>query len=139
MTKQEQIDEIAKIIDDRLIEANRWLGSMNRGEGYWIAQKLVEHYQPKLSEDSVVLSREEWKQIKNSLYYSKEELEKKLQRERKETAEKFAKLIEFHSISKRDESGYETFTISNLCMREILREQFGFTNEELETMWEIKE
>ena len=31
---------------------------------------------------------EVWKQIKNSLYYSKEELEKKLQRERKETAEK---------------------------------------------------
>ena len=58
---------------------------------------------------------------------------------RKETAEKFAKLIEFHSISKRDESGHETFTISNLCLREILREEFGFTSEEIETMWEIKE
>lgn len=57
-----------------------------------------------------------------------------LKQSHKETAEKFAKLIEFHSISKRDESGYETFTISNLCMREILREEFGFTNEELETM-----
>ena len=58
---------------------------------------------------------------------------------RKETAKKLIKLIEFHSISRRDKSGYETFTISNLCMREILREQFGFTNEKLETMWEIKE
>lgn len=55
----------------------------------------------------------------------------------KETAKKLIRLIEFHSISKRDESGYETFTISNLCLREILREEFGFTNEELETIWEI--
>ena len=56
---------------------------------------------------------------------------------KKETAKKLIRLIEFHSISKRDESGYETFTISNLCLREILREEFGFTNEELETIWEI--
>lgn len=90
----------------------------------------------KLTEDSVVLSREEWECLHND--YAKA-LYNARQNERKETAEKFAKLIEFHSISKRDESGYETFTISNLCMREILREQFGFTNEELETMWEIKE
>lgn len=55
----------------------------------------------------------------------------------KETVKKLIRLIEFHSISKRDESGYETFTISNLCLREILRENFGFTNEELETIWEI--
>ena len=65
MTEQEQIEEMAKIIDDRLIEARGWLGSMNKGEGYWIAQKLVEHYQPKLPEDSVVLSREEYEQHAN--------------------------------------------------------------------------
>ena len=64
-TKQEQIDEMAKIIDDRLIEANLWLGSMNKGKGYWIAEKLVEHYQPKLPEDSVVLSREEYEMLAN--------------------------------------------------------------------------
>ena len=52
----------------------------------------------------------------------------------KETAAKLIKFIEFHSISKRDKSGYETFTISNLCLREILREEFGFTNEELQTI-----
>lgn len=39
-------------------------------------------------EDSVVLSSKEWKQIKNSLYYSKEAREKKLDKARKETAEK---------------------------------------------------
>lgn len=43
----------------------------------------------------------------------------------KDTAEKFASLVEFHSISRLDESGYETFTISSLGLREILRERFG--------------
>ena len=65
MTKQEQIEEMAKIIDDRLIEANLWLGSMNKGKGYWIAEKLIEHYQPKLPKDSVVLSREEYEMLAN--------------------------------------------------------------------------
>ena len=100
MTKQEQIEQMAKIIDDRLIEANLWLGSMNKGKGYWIAEKLVEHYQPKLPEDSVVLSKEEYNlliNIKkffetadneisagNLLVYLKE----LIAQERKETAEK---------------------------------------------------
>ena len=65
MTKQEQIEEMAKIIDNRLIEARGYLGSMNRGEGYWVAQKLIEHYQLKLPEDSVVLSREEYEMLAN--------------------------------------------------------------------------
>ena len=65
MTKQEQIEQMAKIIDDRLVEANLWLGSMNKGKGYWIAEKLVEHYQPKLPKDSVVLSREEHEMLAN--------------------------------------------------------------------------
>ena len=54
------IEEMAKVIDDRLIEANNYLGSMNKGKGYWIAQKLVEHYQSKISEGAVVLSNEEY-------------------------------------------------------------------------------
>lgn len=41
--KEKQIKEMAKVIDDRLIEARGYLGSMNKGEGYWIAQKLIEH------------------------------------------------------------------------------------------------
>lgn len=56
---------------------------------YYIAlNKAKKIYDMLLPEDSVVISREEWKQIKNSLYYSKEELENKLQKERKETVEK---------------------------------------------------
>lgn len=54
MTKQEQIEKMAKIIDDRLIEANLWLGSMNKGKGYWIAEKLIEYYQPKLPSEKIV-------------------------------------------------------------------------------------
>ena len=100
MTKQEQIDEMAKIIDDRLIEANLWLGSMNKGKGYWIAEKLIEHYQPKLPKDSVVLSKEEYEDYKKHVdncieeyYRGQHEAEvyyKNIQisRERKETAEK---------------------------------------------------
>ena len=61
--KIKQIEEMAKIIDDRLIEARGYLGSMNKGEGYWIAQKLIEHYQPKIDKDKeVVLSRKEYEQ-----------------------------------------------------------------------------
>ena len=77
MIKQEQIEEMAKDIV-------RIAGL----DVYGKAEELVNLGYRKLPEDSVVLSREEWKQIKNSLYYSKEELEKKLQRERKETTEK---------------------------------------------------
>ena len=70
MTDKEMIEEMAKIIDDRLLEANGWLGSMNKGEGHWIAQKLIEHYQPKLSKDSVVLPKSEY----NDLVESKRQL-----------------------------------------------------------------
>lgn len=63
--KEEQIEEMAKIIDDRLIEANCWLGTMYKGIGRWIAQKLVEHYQPKLPKDTVTLSMEEYEMLAN--------------------------------------------------------------------------
>lgn len=59
MDKENQILEMAKLIDDRLLEARNYLGSMNRGEGYWIAQKLIDFYQPKINENEVVLTLEE--------------------------------------------------------------------------------
>ena len=71
----------------------------------------------------------------NIKYYNEaKDLRRELKQARKETAEKLIKLIEFHSISKRDKSGYETFTISNLCLKEILREEFSLTYEELENI-----
>ena len=77
MKDERQVEEMAKIIDDRLIEARNWLGSMNRGEGYWIAQELIKHYQPKLPEGSVVLTKEEYKTLYNderASYYRAENL-----------------------------------------------------------------
>lgn len=94
MTEQEQIEEMAKIIDDRLIEARGWLGSMNKGKGYWIAQKLVEYYQPKIPEDSIVLSKEEFsKALTDNFNMGKKEAQFYSERVtvptiRKETAEK---------------------------------------------------
>ena len=90
MNKQQQIEEMAKVIDDRLIEARGWLGSMNRGKGYWIAQKLVENYQPKLPEDSVVLSREEICELKCQ---AEEDFNKAYDLGSKETAEKIFKML----------------------------------------------
>ena len=80
---KKQIEEMAQIINGSTeLDTIAYYRCMN------IAKTLYNAGYRKLPEDSVVLSREEWKQIKNSLYYSKEELEKKLQRERKETTEK---------------------------------------------------
>lgn len=80
---KKQIEEMAQIINGSTeLDTIAYYRCMN------IAKTLYNAGYQKLPEDSVVLSREEWKQIKNSLYYSKEELEKKLQRERKETTEK---------------------------------------------------
>lgn len=100
MTKQEQISEMAKIIDNRLIEARGYLGSMNKGEGYWIAQKLIEHYQPKLPKDSVVLTKDELKKLGKYVDITedvKKEFQRELMRVRKETAreyhDKFAEVI----------------------------------------------
>lgn len=89
--KQEQIEEMAKMIDNRLIEANCWLGTMYKGIGRWIAQTLVEHYQPKLPEDSVVLSREEYERITKELVTEQRAMEiakEYFEKMRKETAEK---------------------------------------------------
>ena len=41
MTKEQQIEKMAKVIDERLLEANLVLGSMNKGKGYWIAEDLI--------------------------------------------------------------------------------------------------
>ena len=41
---EEQIIKMAELIDKRLEQAKGVLGSMNKGEGYWIAEELVKHY-----------------------------------------------------------------------------------------------
>lgn len=134
MSKQEQIEEMAKLIDDRLTEANLWLGSMNKGKGYWIAEKLIEYYQPKLPKDSVMLSREEYERLKrvenekDRLYEIKLDLENQLiekgwtdyegadeieKRVSKETAEKILNAVD-------NESNGQTISITN-----YLRKKYG--------------
>lgn len=58
-------------------------------------------------------------------------LKAKLENARKETAEKFARLVEFHSVSTRDNDGVEIFTISALGLKEILHEEFGIPYDEI--------
>ena len=48
----------------------------------------------------------------------------------KDTAKKFADLVEFHSIARMND-GVEYFTISALGLKEILVEEFGFKYSEL--------
>ena len=60
---------------------------------YLIAEKLYNAGYRKISEGAVVLTREEWKRMKSSLYYSKEECERRNQKICKETAEKFAERL----------------------------------------------
>ena len=49
---------------------------------------------------------------------------------RKETAEKFARLVEFHSVATMKD-GREYFTISALGLKEILHEEFGIPYDEI--------
>lgn len=54
----------------------------------------------------------------------------KLEQAVKDTAKKFADLVEFHSIARMND-GVEYFTISALGLKEILVEEFGFKYSEL--------
>ena len=104
MTKQEQIEEMVST----LAASNNPFVDVPLEIMPQIAKALYNAGYRKIPEDSVVLSREEWKQIKNSLYYSKEELEKKLQRERKETAKEFAEKLKDYINDKIVEEFYDT-------------------------------
>lgn len=65
MTDKEKarIETMAEEIDNRLEQANRVLGSMNKGKGYWIAEDLVNKGYRKVPQDSVVFSKEQYKEI----------------------------------------------------------------------------
>ena len=122
--KEKQIEEI-------LTDIRKFIGyDTPYTEKKALADYLFEHYQPKLSEDSVVLSREEWKTVNkfaNELEVEKEENEKrhqseiqrlwglitelkyKLQKERKESIEKFVKdlLAVWDDLEKWSKKYYE--------------------------------
>lgn len=106
----------------------------------------------KIPENAVVLTREEYEKLKDEKADNilanidkvfkaefadmKNSMIKRINKNyakkvRKETAEKFAKLVEFHSVSTRDEEGREIFTISALGLKEILHEEFGIPYDEI--------
>lgn len=87
MNEIKNIKEIAKIIDKskKLYVEDYGSISMYYTPDEYFAKKIIEEGY-RNCKDKVVLSKEEWKQIKNSLYYSREALERKLEKARKETA-----------------------------------------------------
>lgn len=110
MDKQKQIEEMARIIAFELCP--------NRA----IHKKWGEEAQ--CYSDNNFAECKEIKNVVDKLYnagYRKES----------ETAEKFARLVEFHSVSTRDNNGREIFTISALCLKEILHEEFGIPYDEI--------
>lgn len=82
-TPNKQIEEIETIIKSNLAE-----GSFANAFARKVAIQIVEHYQPKLPEDSVVLSMEEWECLHTD--YAKA-LYNVRQNASKETAEKILK------------------------------------------------
>lgn len=95
----------------------------------------------KIPKNAVVLTREEYnelqKGVKTHNYTAMFEAQDAYRWEQgyfqgcKETAEKFARLVEFHSVSTRDNDGREIFTISALGLKEILHEEFGIPYDEI--------
>ena len=96
-----------------------------------IAKRLERKGYRKTPENAVVLTREEYEWL-TCCFGKFEEIMNDIKKSaRKETAEKFAKLVEFHSVSTRDEEGREIFTISALGLKEILHEEFGIPYDEI--------
>jgi hypothetical protein len=154
MDKQKQmIEEMEKDIAVRMAMAKGVAGSMNNGVEGWLGEYLVKMGWIKPTENAVVLTKEEQmardyecynlgyethkqesqkrEDYIKTLEHHINDLERALIIARKETAEKFARLVEFHSVSTRDEEGREIFTISALGLKEILHEEFGIPYDEI--------
>ena len=94
MTEHKQIKQMASDMDYACTKKDLYPSDAKE-----IAKALYLLDYRKLPKNSVVLSTEEWKQIKNSLYYNKEELEKKLQRERKKTVKEILQKVKEKALS----------------------------------------
>ena len=152
MDKQKQINEIADII----FEALNNKGRIANGEGVdIISGALYKAGYRKIDKNAVVLTRGDYEKLldvradvilkdidkvfKEEFEDTKRSMEKKIKpiykaietRTRKETADKFARLVEFHSVATIDENGIEQFIISALGLKEILHEEFGVLYDEI--------
>jgi hypothetical protein len=148
MDKQKQmIEEIQQFL---LSSSCNWWETYPNGKdkSEYVAECFYNAGYRKIPENAVVLTEERNKiicdrieqlervetelQELNAKYYNEaKDLRREVKRVRKETAEKFARLVEFHSVSTRDEEGREIFTISALGLKEILHEEFGIPYDEI--------
>lgn len=103
MNEQKQIEEMAKelkavakivrtILEDRT--DIKYIPDLD----FPIAKEVLKHYQPKIPENAVVLTREEFEKFKKQDLFMKdytivEVLENETKKARKETAEKFKALL----------------------------------------------
>jgi hypothetical protein len=139
MDKQKQIEEMAKLeieesagfysafINDIRISKNKPIGKSKTFMTFSCPKKYILQAIC-IPEGAVVLTQEEWATVHEQFAQA---MYQKEVNTRKETAEKFARLVEFHSVSTRDEEGREIFTISALGLKEILHEEFGIPYDEI--------
>lgn len=93
MSKEKQIDIVSRYHAKNDLANALYLkqDEFDLSNPFEVANCVINLGYRKITENEVVISKEEWKRIKSSLYYSKEELEKKLDKARNETAEKILK------------------------------------------------
>ena len=119
MDKQKQIEEMAKVVRKYY-------------SGFSEYKVVEEIYRILIPDGAVVLiDKKDIQQYEWSKLVDKMGVIEFGEKICKETAEKFARLVEFHSVSTRDEEGREIFTISALGLKEILHEEFGIPYEEI--------
>ena len=103
--KEKQIEEIAKEIESvKLYGIDNYGRKISHDSVLALAEELLKHYQPKLLEGSVVLSKEEWETLHNdyakALYNARRD-------ERKETAREILKEL-YEQIDEKTPKWVET-------------------------------
>ena len=137
--KQKQIEEMRGVIKHFAInqhcnKENIYKSHLITSDSKGIATALYDAGYRKIPENAVVILDEEMEEFAEKLAKSpqmQKVMNGLIKAWQKETAEKFAKLVEFHSVSTRDEEGREIFTISALGLKEILHEEFGIPYDEI--------
>lgn len=142
--KKKEIEEMKNDLDN--------YGVFFVSDTYLIAKAVIKSGYRKIPENAVVLTREEYEKLKlfeervrSGVCFTQKEwfdycqkdsnertslLIKAKKDTRKETAAKFARLVEFHSVATMKD-GREYFTISALGLKEILHEEFGIPYDEI--------
>jgi phage pi2 protein 07 len=99
MDQQKQIEEMVTNLLAAYNGARQFEGTLMLDTIFDMAKYLVNKYQPKIPENAVVLTREEYERLKKQDLFMKdytvvEVLENETKKARKETAEKFAEIAD---------------------------------------------